>query len=66
MLAAAAAGLHPDLSAASAAMTTATAARFEPAGDAARYDELYRDVYRSLYSNMADVMQKLVRLTRQP
>ena len=64
MLAAAGAGVHADLSAAVAAMSGASGARFLPGPGAPRYDRLYREVYVDLYPGLAGPLRRLMALTR--
>jgi xylulokinase len=63
MLAAVHAGVHPDLEAASHAMTGLGEA-FAAGEHAASYDRLYRQVYLGLYERLADAMKQLARLRR--
>ena len=58
LLAAVAGGLHADLPAAVAAMTS-TSARFAPGPDRDRYDRLYREIYRDLYPALRQPLQRL-------
>jgi len=59
-------GLHPDLAAAVAAMTR-PGARFEPVPDhAARYDDLYREVYAPLYGRLRPLYRAIRRITGYP
>ena len=60
ILAAPVAGLHADVDAATAAMTSLGEV-FTPGEDTPRYDRLYRDVYRGLFD---DVRERLHRLWR--
>lgn len=61
VLAAVAAGLHPDLASAAAAMT-GTAERFTPGALASFYDSLYREAYAPLYPALRPALAALARL----
>lgn len=65
VLAAVAAGLHPDLESAVRAMT-GDERTFEPGPAAARYDALFRDVYRDLYPLLRGPLARLARFRREP
>jgi xylulokinase len=64
VLAAAAAGLHPDLPAAIAAMT-ATGERFSPGENRDFYQRLYREAYAPLYPALRQSLEALARLRRR-
>jgi len=63
ILAAVAAGLHPDLETATEHMT-GCAESFAPGEHAARYDALYREVYTGLFPALRAPMSRLAALTR--
>jgi xylulokinase len=58
MLAAVHAAFHPDLGAASAAMT-GLGERFDPGANGARYDTIYREIYHGLYPLLAERLERL-------
>ncbi len=63
VLAAVAAGVHPDIPTAVAHMT-ATGKRFVPGKDQPLYDSLYREVYQPIFPALRGPMKHLARLTR--
>jgi xylulokinase len=63
VLAAAAAGMHPDVEQAAAAMT-GTGARFQPGSQREIYDALYREVYAGLYPALRAPLARLGELCR--
>ncbi len=65
ILAAVAGGLHADLDAAVASMTS-TGERFEPGASRARYRRLFDDVYRHVYPALRETMGRLVALEATP
>lgn len=65
ILAAAHSGLHSDVVTASRSMTS-TAERFEPTGEGAFYDALYREVYAGLYPAVQSRARALWALRTKP
>jgi xylulokinase len=63
ILAAAAAGLYPDVAAATAAMT-GSAESFRPGEARNAYDALYREVYASLFPTVRSTLSRLATLAR--
>ncbi len=59
-------GIHPDIESAVSAMVHIGEVRDPDPADHARYDELYRDVYRRMYERLRPLYREIRRITGYP